>query len=199
MADYDQQSYWRRRFETETSFEWLMPSDGFMNLMQPHISHLDASSRILHLGFGTSDLQNHFRARGLVDVTNVDYEPLAVERGRDLERQRFGDVRMRYAVGDVTQLGAGNPGEYGSYDLVVDKSTSDAVACAGEIPLRRMADAIRGRLAPGGIWIALSFSQDRFTIPNLPFHVDIIARVPTPKRLPNDPDIYHWCYLLRPA
>lgn len=196
MTDFEKQAYWHGRFETETAFEWLMPSDRFMDLMAPHIEHLHPTSRILHLGSGTSDLQNHFRARGLANVTNVDYEPLAADRGRDLEHERFGDVRMHYAVDDATQLAQLGDDHF---DLAVEKSTSDAIACGGDDALRRMADSIRSRLAPGGVWIALSFSQSRFDLPDLPFNVDVIARVPTPKVRPTDPDIYHWCYLLRPV
>lgn len=194
-ADFDKQSYWHGRFASETSFEWLLPSDRFMDLIDAHLAHLGPESRVLQLGSGTSDLQNHFRARGIVDVTNLDYEPLAADRGRDLERRAFGDVRMSYAVDDATQMRDSDR----PYDLIVDKSTCDAVACGGDEPLRRMANAIRRNLRPGAVWIALSFSSTRFAIPNLPFAVDVIAKVPTPKLKPTDPDIYHWCYLLRPT
>lgn len=200
-ADFEKQSYWRHRFESETSFEWLLSSEKFMAVIQPYISHLNVSSRILQLGSGTSDLQNHFRSRGLINVTNVDYEPLAADRGRDLERQAFGDVRMRYAVADATQLPERMDDSVTTsrFDLVVDKSTCDAIACGGDEPLRRMARGIRRYLAHGGVWISLSFSADRFTIPDLPFHVETIAQVPTPKLRHTDPDIYYWCYLLRPT
>ena len=200
-ADFEKQSYWHQRFESETSFEWLLTSEKFMAVIQPYITHLDASSPVLQLGSGTSDLQNHFRSRGLVDVINIDYEPLAADRGRDLERRAFGDVRMRYAVADATQLPQrmDDRDATSRFDLVVDKSTCDAVACGGDEPLRRMAHGVRRCLADGGVWIALSFSPDRFTIPDVPFDVETIAKVPTPKIKETDPDIYYWVYRLRPT
>lgn len=194
-ADFDKQSYWRKRFASERAFEWLVKSADFMPLVEPVLQRLDpATARILHIGFGTSDLQNHFRARGFRSLLNVDYEPLAVDRGRELETQAFGDVQMRYQVHDATQLNLKEE----EFDLVVDKSTADAISCAGETSLRRMAAGVRNCLADGGAWVSLSYSSSRFDLDDLPFDVEVLAKVPMPKLLPHDPDLYHWCYLLRP-
>ncbi|KAI9163779.1 Methyltransferase srdJ [Paramyrothecium foliicola] len=192
-VDFDKQSYWHDRFANETSFEWLMPSDDFIAILRPHLVRLDPpNARILHLGMGTSDLQNKLRALGFRGVTNLDYEPLAVERARHLERDAFGDVQMHYGVADATQLAL--PTEF---DLIVDKSTVDAVACGGEAAVLAMARSIKRHLAPGAAWISLSYSSSRFDIDDLPFSVEVLARVPTPKANRLDPDIYIFCYLLR--
>ncbi|KAF4997188.1 hypothetical protein FGRMN_4083 [Fusarium graminum] len=194
VADFEKQSYWHQRFSTEKAFEWLLPSVDFMPLIQPVLGRLDPdAARILHIGFGTSDLQNHFRSRGFRNVLNVDYEPLAVERGQALERQAFGDVQMRYHVQDATQLDLGE-----KFDLIIDKSTVDAISCGGETALRRMIAGIKDCLTDGGVWISLSFSEFRFDLDDLPFDVQILDKVLTAKMRPSDPDIYHWCYLLRP-
>lgn len=201
-ADFDRRSYWHERFASETTFDWLQPSHEFMSVLQPHLDRLDPSSaRILHLGSGTSDLHNHLRRRGFLDVTNLDYEPLAAQRGRQLERAAFGgDVRMRYLVADATQLGpvSRRLGRHAEFDLVIDKSTVDAVSCGGESPLLRMARGVCAHLAPGAAWVSLSYSASRFDVERLPFDVEIVAKLPTPKRKATDPDIYHWCYCLRP-
>ncbi|KAF5019203.1 hypothetical protein F66182_8808 [Fusarium sp. NRRL 66182] len=193
-ADFEKQSYWHERFSSEKAFEWLLPSADFMPLIQPILDRLDPpTARILHIGFGTSDLQNHFRSRGFRNILNVDFEPLAIDRGRHLEEQAFGDVKMRYGVQDATQLDLTE-----KFDLIVDKSTVDAISCGGETALRRMAYGIRGCLADGAVWVSFSYSAYRFDLDHLPFDVEVLAKVLTPKLLPNDPDIYHWCYLLRP-
>ncbi|RYP40872.1 hypothetical protein DL767_001353 [Monosporascus sp. MG133] len=196
-ADFEKQSYWHERFTTEASFEWLMPSETFTSILEPYLARFGKTARILQLGSGTSDLHNQLRERGFHDITNADYEPLAIERGRALEKQAFGDVVMKYVVADATQLGCEDlPGKF---DLVVDKSTVDAVSCGGEPALLRMTLGIRERLANGGFWISLSYSSLRFEIEHLPFQVEVIAKVPTPKNNPNEPDVFHWCYLLRPS
>ncbi|WYZ43962.1 hypothetical protein EsH8_VII_000398 [Colletotrichum jinshuiense] len=192
-TDFDKQSYWSERFASETNFEWLASSATFMSILDPYLAKLDDPARILQLGFGTSDLQNYFRQRGFENVTNVDFEPLAIDRGQMLEKQVFGDVRMRYLVADVTQLHLPD-----KFDLIVDKSTVDAVSCGGVEPFLRMAEGVRRHLSDDGFWISLSYSFCRFDVENLPFDVEVIAKIPTPKLKPHDPDVYHWCYLMRP-
>ncbi|KAG8158304.1 hypothetical protein KVR01_012065 [Diaporthe batatas] len=221
-ADFDKQEYWHDRFAKETRFEWLATSDEFMRILEadtdfskllqrsPALSTSPSSPppRILHVGFGTSDLQNHLRAAGLESVLNVDYEPLAVERGRSHEEGRFGDVRMGYAVADATRLdvdlgrvaqaaGGEQPEDQTPrFDLVIDKSTVDAVSCGGEEVVLRMCRAVRRCLAPGGFWVSLSYSASRFDIEGLPFRCEVIARIPTMKFRETDPDVYHHCYKL---
>ncbi|EHK24397.1 uncharacterized protein TRIVIDRAFT_30704 [Trichoderma virens Gv29-8] len=205
-TDFDKRAYWHHRFSTETSFEWLLSSTEFIAILKPLLAILEPSStRILHLGSGTSDLQNHLRQLDFLDVTNVDYEPLAVERGRQLEQQVFGDVKMKYAVADATKSlplpngsNAQSPHNDNKFDLVVDKSTADAVSCGGDEQVRRMAHCVRECLADHAVWVSMSYSASRFDIGELPFDVEVLAKVPTPKNNATDPDIFHWCYLLRP-
>jgi SAM-dependent methyltransferase len=193
MADFEKQSYWHERFASETAFEWLTSSAAFMDVLAPHLEQLPRTVRILHLGSGTSDLHNHLRQAGFKDITNIDYEPLALERGRQLERDWFGDVRMEYVVADATRL---HP--RGKYHVAIDKSTADAVACGGADAVVSMARGIRRCLRDDGFWISLSYSPSRFEGVHFMFEVSVISRVPTPKFKPTDPDIFHCCYLLRP-
>ncbi|KAI0598811.1 hypothetical protein F4775DRAFT_553081 [Biscogniauxia sp. FL1348] len=207
-ADFDQQSYWRERFTSEIAFEWLTPSATFMSLIEPVLRSAASAPgstgpSILQLGSGTSDLHNHLRTHGYVDVTNADYEPLALERGRDIEAREFGDVRTRYVLADARHLGrdlaaAAHGASLSLFDVVVDKSTADAVACGGTEAVLEMARAVRGCLAESGCWISLSYSSSRFDVPGLPFGVEVIGRIATPKRTEGEPEVFHWCYLLRP-
>ncbi|KAI1801011.1 hypothetical protein F4811DRAFT_536060 [Daldinia bambusicola] len=200
-ADFEKQSYWHERFSSETSFEWLASSESFMSMIEPYLSRHSlihqGSPRILNLGSGTSNLHNCFRSRGYLDVTNVDYEPLAIERGRQLEQLAFGDVRMKYIVADATQL-ACNLSKDQKFDIVVDKSTADAVSCGGTTALLGIASGVRQCLADNGIWISLSYSSARFDIGQLSFDVEVVAKIPTSKLKENDPEIYNYCYLLQP-
>lgn len=205
-TDFDKQTYWHHRFANETSFEWLLSSTDFISILKPLLVNLEPSSaRILHLGSGTSDLHNHFRQLGFLDVTNVDYEPLAVERGRQLEQQAFGDVKMKYSVADATKslLPSSNSNDQGThnnhkFDLVIDKSTADAISCGGDEQVRNMAHCVGECLADGAVWVSMSYSSSRFDIGEIPFNVEVLAKIPTPKNAVTDPDIFHWCYLLRP-
>ncbi|KAI1339450.1 hypothetical protein F5Y15DRAFT_382585 [Xylariaceae sp. FL0016] len=204
-ADFEKQSYWRERFVNEDSFEWLVSSATFIATIEPYLERGQSPSchakhrktRILQLGSGTSDLQNILRTKGYLNVTNVDFEPLALERGRRLEASVFGDVRLQYAVADVTQLQR-DLRRPEAYDVVLDKSTADAVSCGGEEALMGMAKSVRDCLAEDGFWISLSYSASRFDIRGLPFEVEAISKIRTPKERSSDPDVFYWCYLLRP-
>ncbi|KAK4135970.1 hypothetical protein BT67DRAFT_448845 [Trichocladium antarcticum] len=192
MPRFCKPSYWQRRFASEASFEWLASSAEFMGILAPY---LHPAARILHLGPGTSDLHNHLREGGFSHVTNIDYEPLAIERGQRAERDRFGDVRMKYLVADATRLDL-----HERYQIAIDKSTADAVSCGEAHSLASMAQGIRRCLSDDGLWVSLSFSPFRFehaTVQSL-FEVEVICKLPTPKARPTDPDIFHYCYLLRP-
>ncbi|KAI0428676.1 S-adenosyl-L-methionine-dependent methyltransferase [Xylaria sp. FL1042] len=196
--DFEKQSYWHDRFASETSFEWLAPSATLISFMEPYLSP-SGTQRILHLGSGTSDLHVRLREKGHRDVTNVDYEPLALERGEQMEEAAFGDIVMKYAVADVTRLRLADlPGSHYPFDIVVDKGTVDAVSCGGDEACLAMARCVRTCLGVGGIWISLSYSAVRFEIEGLPFDVCVIGKIPTPKARSTDPDVYYWCYLLRP-
>jgi hypothetical protein len=136
----------------------------------------------------------------------VDYEPLALKRGQELEKRAFGDVQMRYAVADVTDMprveellgeeGVGE-GREGGFDVVLDKSTVDAVSCGGEEKVLAMAEGLRRCLKREGIWISLSYSQWRFDIEGLGFDVQVLERIQVPKTKETEPDLWYWCYLLR--
>ncbi|KAK4150476.1 S-adenosyl-L-methionine-dependent methyltransferase [Chaetomidium leptoderma] len=194
-ANFEKQSYWRERFASETSFEWLASSAAFMDVLAPYLQHLANSARILHLGSGTSDLHIHLRQHGFLDVTNIDYEPLALERGQHLERNQFGDVRTKYFVGDATRLELEE-----RYHVAIDKSTADAIACGVDDAVVSMAKGVRRCLEDNGFWVCLSYSPSRFENEHVKriFEIEVISKVPTSKTRPTDPDIFHYCYLLRP-
>ncbi|PSR88656.1 hypothetical protein BD289DRAFT_366911 [Coniella lustricola] len=196
---FEEQEYWHQRFENEACFEWLVPSATFMSILDPFLDDYLPSCRILHIGFGTSDLQNHLRARGFTNVLNIDYEPLAIFRGQQREKETFGNVQMKYAVADVT---SNRHQSQQRFDIVVDKSTVDAVSCGGEEAFVKMLRSVSECLdGPGGIWISLSYSSQRFVLEkeeHMPFDVQEIARIPVPKSRATDPQVYYYCYLMRP-
>ncbi|KAK3382643.1 hypothetical protein B0T24DRAFT_517289 [Lasiosphaeria ovina] len=205
LSNFEKQSYWHARFAHEENFEWLVPSATFTALIEPYLAAAGAAARILHLGIGTSDLHIALRRRGFERVANVDYEPLALERGRRLEEQVLGDVRMGYLAADVTGGGDDSAGEGKAYyDLAIDKCTADAVACGGNDAVLAMAENVRRCLSDSGVWISLSYSASRYDLDGgdfkgaLPFEVEVIGKIPTPKQRVTDPDVFYWCYLLRP-
>ncbi|KAM7202213.1 S-adenosyl-L-methionine-dependent methyltransferase [Rhypophila sp. PSN 637] len=192
--EYQSKDYWHARFGHETSFEWLVPSADFLQILDPFLARLPTTAKILQLGCGTSDIHCRLRQRGYQHITNMDYEPLAIGRSRDIENRVFGDSVMSYVVADATDFDLGET----KFDLVIDKSTADAVACTGSPPVISMSKAVKRCLAEDGIWLSLSFSAYRYDHDGMPFSVQVINKIPTPKMKETDPDIFHYCYLLRP-
>jgi hypothetical protein len=87
----------------------------------------------------------------------------------------------------------------GTFDLVIDKSTADAVSCGGDEALRRMGRTVRECMGEGAVWVSLSYSVERYDdVVGLPFDVESAEKVTLPKRKETDPDVCHWCYVLRP-
>jgi len=192
-TNYEDRNYWHQRFASETSFEWLASSEQFLELFALYLRPLPKTAKILHLGSGTSDLHNHLRDCGFSNVTNVDYEPLALERGQELERKRFGDVKTTYIVNDATKMDLPD-----KYRVFIDKSTSDAIACGGHQAVSLLAEAIRRHIEDDGLWLSLSFSPSRYDGVKTLFDVELVSKLPTPKLNPYEPDIYYYAYVLRP-
>ncbi len=57
-------------------------------------------------------------------MTNIDFEPLAIQKSQAMEHLAFGDIRNQYRVANILDLDLDS-----KFDLVLDKSTADAIAC----------------------------------------------------------------------
>jgi len=172
---------------------------------------------VLHIGAGTSSLSDRVREAYRdafgddVDegvIVNVDFSETAVQKGVETEmarRREGGGHGMRWVRADVlrwddlaplAKSSREGPSEKsdgatgGPFELVLDKSTSDAISCGEHVVFSSSADAgchpvLRRRLAtsspalhihpvdllalhlaalvrPGGLWMTLSFSSNRF-------------------------------------
>lgn len=142
-----------------------------------------ADPRILHIGCGTSGVSLYLRS--LVaqpsSVHNTDFSPVAVRLGRAREAERAraeqtprqaGDDNahtMQWSTLDLLDLGhvqsllrgpdtdTTNTGP-GTYDIIVDKSTCDAIACGEDI-------AVEG---PGALQVILGDQERELSHSTLP-------------------------------
>lgn len=106
--------------------------------------------QILHIGCGNSSLS--LKLRGLVDsatqIHNCDYSSVVIKRQRQREKEllqndhaaRSGgqEVQSRWSVLDLLdpeQMAnvRKRDGEEGGYDIIIDKSTTDAISCAEDV------------------------------------------------------------------
>ncbi|KAL6247200.1 hypothetical protein RBB50_005543 [Rhinocladiella similis] len=208
-SDFSSQSYWENRFlARQTPFEWLLSVDDTAGILDPFIrdsANPQKSASILHIGCGTSDLS--WRLRDYVScpnqVHNVDFSDEAVNIGRRREEELLAarqsrrslserhveqnESRMRWTAVDLLSMPRVRSlldHDSKPYDVIVDKSTSDAVACGsyiamlsarkggGEIdesswpvsvhPVEVLALNLAAVTAVGCRWISISYSESRF-------------------------------------
>ncbi|KAI0651997.1 hypothetical protein C8Q79DRAFT_1100541 [Trametes meyenii] len=258
--DYELQTYWNKRFEDEKHFEWL--GDGKDTIL-PHVrAHIlerqpTSPARLLHLGAGTSSLSERLRelylsvygenaGRGM--IVNTDFAENLVERKREAEARRAAERNgkgiMHWICADALKWseleGLARPKD-GFFDLVVEKSTSDAISCGEDVsyehanveyhpdinhylnahqghkivlsPVEILAIHLASLVRPGGLWVALTFSSDRFPFLSFPrstgpssphaasyWHLENVITVNAPTGIQSNvhaPVVQHYVCLIR--
>lgn len=221
MPDFASQEYWDKRFQSDSKpFDWLVPAQALCQVTTDMIDpDIVKKAQILHIGCGTSDA---LALRDLVDgpeqIHNVDYSQPAVDAcvKREQEEntgsqelmessenkhdsaQQATPKSMHWSCMDLLALHSTlgllhqRTSEGKLYDVVLDKSTSDSIACGQDLHLtlpyplsvngwtRRIVGS--GTHQPGdvhplhvlavhlaaltkpktGKWVCISYSEDRF-------------------------------------
>jgi hypothetical protein len=183
-------------------FEWLEAPD----VLDPYIADAlknGENDRLLHIGCGTSLLSYHLRAHVEVSsqIHNLDYSHVAIDLGKKRERELFEELENKnrddasaYMHWDAVDLldykSVLHACQRHAYSVIVDKSTSDSIACSDDVdvplpyplavrsyepvdlgsrmpsqplhPLVVMAVNLALVTRPGARWVALSYSSDRF-------------------------------------
>ena len=150
-CDYGDPQYWERYYRHNASqrgadTEWYAPLAAFLSIM-PTPAQLKAlraardvqqsELRTLVLGCGNSELSEHLRDAGYGNVVSIDISAVCVQQ---MQQHHASDAKLSFVQGDVRDMKRLFPD--GSFDLVVDKATLDAVFIAsgtenGTYPARR--------------------------------------------------------------
>jgi EEF1A lysine methyltransferase 4 len=164
-APYTRQDYWEFRFAQEDSHEWLCGYAAFRELVHRYVP--DRAARILLVGTGNCALPMELADDGYARVTVTDYSVACVERMR--AKTAATHPGLVWEVADMTRL-AGYAD--GAFDAVLDKAAMDAILADGgdswDPPeaLLATAEAVVSEtarvLAPGGVYLQLTFSQPHF-------------------------------------
>ncbi|RAL10179.1 uncharacterized protein BO97DRAFT_416208 [Aspergillus homomorphus CBS 101889] len=217
--DYDDPVFWDIKFSSGRDVgEWLNPGEPLIDAVLSHLERRPAldepAPRALHLGPGISKLGSKlcddFTRRGWPgsQILNVDFSSEAVRIGRETENTKIKSHAMHWLQVDLRSWDdVAKTSPYGPFDVVLDKSTSDAIATAapltfssaceassicptiqkiaeenGEVTLSPV-EVLALHLAPltqkGAIWATLSYSAMRFD--NLPYMAEywtIVSRTP---------------------
>jgi ubiquinone/menaquinone biosynthesis C-methylase UbiE len=149
--EFDQKDYWDGRFQVEEHFEWLETDEVVVDWIRPC---MHAESVVLHMGCGTSTLGVTLNALG-ARVVNADYSPVVIEK----QHRRYPECE--WVVMDALNMDAGWEGVF---DVVVEKSCMDAIACGDDDQGSRqlqLGDQVARVLTQDGVWIVLSYSKER--------------------------------------
>lgn len=190
--------YWNIRFSKEDNFEWLAD----FSLLEPWLKQAIAERsgckgepQILHIGCGSSALS--LQLRNLVDsprqIHNVDYSDVVIGRNRRREEEMLYSLGAeiepcRWSTLDLLSVSQILEYEGPGYDVIIDKSTSDAISCAADVsvrlpyhintvsltrlngmteayvyPLDILANHLAYLARPGCSWVVLSYSASRFS------------------------------------
>ena len=162
MPDFSSKEYWETRFTKDAGiFDWLLPAQTLREIVSEWFEEPALKkSEVLHIGCGTSDapvLCEFVEKAG--QIHNVDYSRAAINAAiareneslqkRDpslIETGSRGDSvqlieasRMRWSCLDLLSLDSvlsllDQQMEAGQlFDLVLDKSTSDSIACGSNV------------------------------------------------------------------
>ena len=170
VSDFSSAEYWSTRFIKETSFEWLLPSNKIITFSLENFHHNPESeiTKCLHLGCGTStlglELEEALRRTigDKVDIQLVDSDYVAESITLSTPRPILNLNAL-----DIFDLRSKSEG---GWDLIIDKSTADAISCGpliGDIePINVLCSNMAEVTKRGTRWISISYSPTRFSFLN---------------------------------
>jgi len=132
FKDFGDAVYWDAEYANtcqagaeDEVYDWFLGWDQLRQLLTPLVS---VGASVLHLGSGNSPLPEAMYDAGFLSQTCIDISALCMAHME--ERNRESRPQIRWVPADATAL----PEEltHGTFDLVLDKSTIDALLCHDE-------------------------------------------------------------------
>eukprot|EP00752_Nemacystus_decipiens_P002602 g2435.t1 len=149
---------WEKRYQDGVFVEWYCGLDHVLPLFERFVPK---DSRVLDVGCGDKPLAWDMRDAGYTGrITSFDLSPTVinklVEESRSCARKRL-HHGVEFRVLDARKL----PFDAGSFDLVVDKGTVDAMLCdkTGKESARATCREAARVAAPGGWYIVVSHAH----------------------------------------
>lgn len=170
MPEYGKADYWDERYRAnDTTFDWYVSYEPLKDIMGPL---LKPESKILMLGCGNSRFSAQLYEAGFQNITNVDISDVCILQ----MKARYKDLdRMEWLIKDCTKLDFPD----GSFDLVIDKGTTDAILCGSNSfhNVYQMNKHVSRVLKKGGHFLVITYGHpdtrvDHFRRKRLHWEVD---------------------------
>lgn len=155
MPNYGDPRYWEDHYRQEEgkTFDWLEEYEELKAVLQPLLPSPDAA--ILVLGCGNANFSSALYDDGNRYVVNIDISAVVIEQ---MKKRHISRPEMVFSVMDVRKL------EFpaNSFDLVVDKSTLDALLCSENnafLSVAQMTREVQRVLKPAGHYVSISYGN----------------------------------------
>lgn len=168
MPNYGEPTYWDHRYKTQKgkTFDWL---EDYSSL-RPVLGNLVGRDHsILHLGCGNAELSEEMYDDGYRNSVNIDISNICIAEMKERSKHRVG---MQWLEMDAMDMSF----EDETFDIVIDKSTLDAILCGNDSFLNaaKMIMEVQRVLKTGGLYVVISYGspQNRyfhFVRPHLSF------------------------------
>jgi 2-polyprenyl-3-methyl-5-hydroxy-6-metoxy-1,4-benzoquinol methylase len=113
---YASVDYWNGRYTNEVEYDWLGDYNMFKDIIARHVSKSD---KVLMVGCGNSNLSQQMYLDGYTQICSSDISETCIAN----QTKIF--PHLSWTVADVTNLS--KDFEEGSFDVVIEKSTLDAL------------------------------------------------------------------------
>ena len=163
MPNYGDKKYWEDRYEEQKgkTFEWLED----YSAIKPIITKIGTkkNANILNVGCGNSEFSENMYSDGFTNIYNIDICPNVISFMKERNKNKKG---MYYQEMDVRDMKF----QSGFFDLVIDKSTIDALLCGNHsfINVTKMTKEISRVLKVGGVYLIISYGKPE----NRVFHLE---------------------------
>jgi len=171
MPNYGDPDYWEERYKNQDgkTFDWLEDYETLKSIMSDF--KIDKGScKVLNLGCGNAEMSEDMYKDGYLNNYNIDISKEVIDQMKERNSENKIICKFFYnflgEVMDVRDLKYEND----FFDMVVDKSTIDAILC-GEcsfINVAKMLKEVDRVLKVDGIYMIISYGQPE----NRVFHLE---------------------------
>ena len=155
-TQFQLKSYWNQFFtRRSTPFEWY---GNYADLCHIVHKYVKATSKMLVVGCGNSELSENMYDAGIVHITNIDISEVVIKKmgARNFEKR----PRMVFTQMDMLSMTFSD----GTFDCVLDKGTLDAIFSNKDdvtvTKVNRMWDEIGRVLKAGGRYMCITLAQE---------------------------------------
>ena len=163
MPNYGEKKYWEERYESQKgkTFDWLEDYESIKPIIENFGINKDA--KILNVGCGNSEFSEKLYDDGYTNNYNIDICPNVINYMKERNKNKKG---LHYQEMDVRNM---EGFEKETFDLIIDKSTLDALLCGEQsfLNVTLMTKEISRILKTGGIYFIISYGRPEYRLYHL--------------------------------